>query len=58
MGKGYEADSFREAMTRYVPRSEVEERFKELDRRSELSKEAWDEAKNEAEALGERLPGG
>ncbi len=45
VNKGYEAASLREALTRYVPGNEVEERFKELELRSELHREAWAEAR-------------
>jgi hypothetical protein len=55
VNKGYEAASFREALTRYVPRNEVEGRLKELEHRKELQREAWAEAKKEA-ALGEEAP--
>ncbi len=53
VAKGYEARDFREALERYVPRSEVEELFKEENRRSELRQEAWEEIKK-GEAERER----
>ncbi len=55
--KGYEADSFREALTRYVPVKEVEERLKELEHRDELRREALAEVKKEA-AMREQALGG
>jgi uncharacterized protein DUF3631 len=59
VNKGYEAGSLREALARYVPSNEVEERLKELERRDELHREAWAEAKKEVamreQAIGERL---
>jgi uncharacterized protein DUF3631 len=49
VNRGYEIDSLRDALTRYVPMKEVDERFKELKRRTELHREAWAEAKKEEE---------
>lgn len=48
MNRGYEVDSLREALTRYVPIKAVDERFEELKRRNELRMEALAEAKKEA----------
>ncbi len=47
VNRGYEVDSLREALTRYVPGKEVQERLKELERRNELHREAWAEAREE-----------
>ena len=52
VNRGYDVDSLREALRRYVPSNEVDERFKELKHRSELQREAWDEAKKEEAMRG------
>ncbi|HZQ45756.1 MAG TPA: DUF3631 domain-containing protein [Verrucomicrobiae bacterium] len=49
VNKGYEAGDLREALTRYVPGKEVAEHLKELDLINALHREAWTEAKQEAE---------
>lgn len=59
VAKGYEAHQFREALDRYVPRSEIEALFKEENRRTELRQEAWEEFKKEEaereQALAEEM---
>ena len=57
VNRGYEAGSLRDALTRYVPGNEVEERLKELEHRDELHREAWAEAKKEAELREQALGG-
>ncbi len=49
VNRGYNLMDFREALNRYVPRSEADAVFDEEDRRRELRREAWEEFKKEAE---------
>src|SRR6185437_301388 len=46
--KGYELTDFKEALNRYVPRSEADLVFDEESRRRELGVEAWEEYQRQA----------
>ncbi len=50
VNKGYASADFREALTHYVPKADIEARVQELKHRSELCAEAQAEAEKEAEA--------